>query len=73
MSGLLDLGKYQLNAQEWVPAMTKKRCCLKYERKGKKCKGCPIIQLEDIFKDNFKKEKKKKKQKKKDKKKHKVD
>ncbi|WP_167505786.1 hypothetical protein [Desulfosediminicola flagellatus] len=49
--------------------MSKKRCCLKFEKKGKKCKGCPIMQLEDIFKDSSKDDKKKKKNKKKDKKK----
>lgn len=49
--------------------MAKNRCCLKYEKKGKKCKGCPILQLEDIFKEGSNKKDKKKKDKKKEKKK----
>lgn len=45
--------------------MAKKKCCLKFEKKGKKCKSCPIIELEDVFKGSSKKKKKKKKDKKK--------
>jgi len=48
--------------------MAKSKCCLKYKKKGKKCKGCPIIQLEDIFGKKDKKSLKKKEKKKKDKK-----
>lgn len=53
--------------------MVKRKCCLKYKKKGKCCKGCPIVSLEDIFKKKEKKVKKKNKKKKKDKKKRKND
>ncbi len=43
--------------------MGKGKCCLKYEKKGKRCKSCPIVSLEDIFKGNSKKKKKKDKKK----------
>lgn len=49
--------------------MGKTKCCLKYEKKGKNCKGCPLISLEEAFKGDKKKKKDKKKEKKKDKKK----
>lgn len=44
--------------------MGKKKCCLKYEKKGKQCKSCPIQQLEGLFEDELKKRNKKNKKKK---------
>lgn len=48
--------------------MGKAKCCLKYKKKDKHCKGCPLISLEDIFRQDAK-NKEKKEKKKKDKKK----
>lgn len=48
--------------------MGKDKCCEKYKKKGKCCKGCPLASEEDTGKDKTKK-KDKKKEKGKDKKK----
>ncbi len=38
-----------------------KKCCHKFEKKGKCCKGCPLKDSEEAKKDDKKKDKKKKK------------
>lgn len=40
--------------------MGKDKCCEKYKKKGTCCKACPLVSVEDIFKDKSKKKGKKK-------------